>query len=122
MDLKDVLTALALLGTGGAVGSWLSVWLRNGREDRVRWHSERRAAHEKFLTSAEKMYDTAIVIAEHIGNLRELTKWGEDPLFDEEHLLREAEKLDDGWATYAIDTVRHQRPIANSAQAQMNDR
>jgi hypothetical protein len=121
MEVKDILTALVLLGTGGAIGSWFSLWHRNRREDRLRWHSERRSAYEKFLTSAEKTYDTEMLIAEHIGNLRQLTEWRQDPLFDEEHLLRQAEKLDNEWATYAIEKVRHQRPIANAAHDQMYD-
>lgn len=121
MDFKDVLTAIALLGTGGAVGSWLSLWIHNRRENKVRWHTERRSAYERFLTNAEKMYDTELVIAEHIGNLRQITGWGDDPLFDEEHLHREAEKVSDEWVPYAIDKVRHLRPIANAAQEQMYD-
>ena len=121
MDFQYLLTALALLGTGGAIGSWLGLWRLNRREDRLRWHSERRSAHERFLTSAEKTYDTEMLIAEHIGNRRELTEWGEDPLFDEEHLLRQAVKLDKDWATYSIDKVRQQRPIANAGQEQMYD-
>jgi len=35
-----------------------------------------------------------MLIAEHIGNLRLLTEWGEAPLFDEEQLLLQAVKLD----------------------------
>jgi hypothetical protein len=121
MDFKDFLTMLALLGTGGAIGSWLSLWSRNRRDDRVRWHSERRSAYERFLTRAEKMYDTEMLIAVHIGNLRQLTGWGNDPLFDEEYLLRQAEKLNEDLAAYAIEKVRQQRPIANAAQEQMHD-
>ena len=55
MDFKDVLTSVALLGTGGALGSWITVLIRNRREDRLRWHNELRVACEKFLTGAEKM-------------------------------------------------------------------
>lgn len=117
--IQEILTALALLGTGGAIGSWLNDWRRNRREDRIRWHSERRSAYEKFLTNSEKLYDTELLIALHLGNLRQLAGWGKDPLFDEEYLLREAEKLDDDWATYAIEKVRQQRMIAESAREQM---
>jgi hypothetical protein len=114
--IKDVVTAIALLGTGGVVGSWIHEWRRNRREDRLRWHAERRAAYERFLTGAEKMRDTELVIAEHVGNLRQMTEWGQDPLFDEEHLLRQGEKLDEEWAPYVIGKVRSERPVANAAR------
>jgi hypothetical protein len=119
LDLKEALTAVALIGTGGALGSWLSVWLRNRREDRLRWHNELRAASERFLTATDKTHDTEMLIAQHVGNLRQLTDWGDDPLFDEEHLLRHAEKRPDDTTSYSIETVRRYRTIANEAQDQM---
>jgi hypothetical protein len=119
MDLKDVLMALALFGSGGAIGSWLNELRRNRREDRVRWHGERREAYERFLTAAETMYNSELVIAQHIGNLRESTDWGDDPLFDEEYLLRQAEMLNDEWTSYAVGKVRSERPLANTARDQL---
>lgn len=110
---------IAILGTGGAAGSWLNKWLRDRREDRVRWHSERRAAYERFLTAAERFYEVELVISEHIGNLRSITGWGQDPLFDEEHLLRVADKIQDDWTPHAIGKVRSERPVANDAREKM---
>lgn len=119
MELKDVVMALTFLGTGGALGSWLSEWLRNRREERVRWHAERRAAYGHVLAAGERIYDSEILIAKHVGNLRRLSGWGQDPLFDEEHLLRQAEKLEDEWASYCISKVGNERPKADDAHDQL---
>jgi hypothetical protein len=118
MDWKDVLIVIGLLGTGGAVGSWVHEWLRGRREDRFRWHNERRAAYERFLTAIDRWRSTELEIAEYLGGLRQLTGWGSDPLFDEESMLRKAEVLDDPWAKYAVSKIRSVR--ANSVREAVN--
>jgi hypothetical protein len=70
MDWKDVLILLGFLGTGGALGSWVHEWRRGRREDRFRWHNERRAVYERFLTAIDKWRSTELEIAEYLGGLR----------------------------------------------------
>lgn len=120
MDWKDVLIFIGLLGTGGALGSWVHEWARRRREDRARWHNERRAAYERFLTAIDKWRSTELEIAEYLGGLRHLTGWGSDPLFNEETMLRKAEVVDDPWARYAVSKVRSVRANANSALEAVN--
>lgn len=120
MDLKDVLMLLAFLGTGGALGSWANEWRRGRREDRLRWHDERRAAYERFLTAIDKWRATELEIAEYVGGLRHVPGWGNDPLFDEESLLQKGEAIDDPWAKYAASKVRSVRAVANNAREQVD--
>jgi hypothetical protein len=120
MDWKDVLILLGFLGTGGALGSWVHEWRRGRREDRFRWHNERRAVYERFLTAIDKWRSTELEIAEYLGGLRHVTGWGGDPLFDEETMLQKAEMLDDPWAKYAVSKVRSVRAVANNAAEAVN--
>jgi hypothetical protein len=120
MDLKDVLLIIGALGTGGVLGGWIQEWVRFSREDRLRWHNERRAAYERFLTAIDKWRSTELEIAEYVGGLRHMTGWGSDPLFDEENMLRKAEVLDDPWAKYAVSKVRSVRANAGSALEAVN--
>jgi hypothetical protein len=105
-----------------AMTAYLLERLRHHREDQVRWHSEKRAVYEKFLNSAEKMYDAELLIAEHTGNIRDRMEWYDDySLYDEEDVLRQAENVIDGPGRRCIDIVRRQRPTTITAQEQMNE-
>ena len=115
----DLVVIIGLLGTGGALGSWLSEWWRNRRDDCLRWHSERRAAYERFLSACAKLRESGLIMAEHIGNLRQITGWEDAPLFDEEHLLQDAEKLNDQGVVYSVRKVRHERKIVGDAYDQI---
>lgn len=112
----DILTFLALLGTGGVLGSWLNEWLRARREDKVRWHVERRAAYERFLTAADNVREAGLDSAEQISNLRTLTDWGNDPIFDLDDILRAADAISDTSAKYAAGKVRTHQQTVTSAQ------
>jgi hypothetical protein len=120
VDLKDAVTFLALFGASGVLGGWVNEWRRSRREDRFRWHNERRAAYERFLTAIDKWRATELEIAEYVGGLRHATGWGNDPLFDEESLLQKGEAIDDPWAKYAVSKVRSVRAVANNAREQVD--
>lgn len=113
--VTEVLTILALLGTGGVFGSWLNEWRRARREDRLRWNVERRAAYERFLTAIDNLREAELDSAEHVGTLRAITSWGDDPLFEVEDLLREAEGGNDTSAKHTIARVRARQQAVASA-------
>ena len=115
----DLLAVLGLLGTGGALGSWGAQWFRNRREDHFRWHNERRATYERFLTAIDTWRSTELVIAEYFDGLQRVTGVG-DPVFDEEVVLKKGEALDDAWAKYAVSKVRAIRAVANTAREQVD--
>lgn len=115
----DLLTVLGLLGTGGVLGSWGDRWFRNRREDHFRWHNERRATYERFLTAIDKWRSMELAIAEYFSGLQRVTSIS-DPVFDEEIVLQEAEALDNPWAKYAVSKVRAERAVANTAREQVD--
>lgn len=115
----NILTILALLGTGGVLGSWLNEWRRVRREDRLRWHVERRAAYERFLTAVDNLREAELDTAKHVGALRSITNWRDDPLFDLEDLLRQAGTVDDSSAKYALAKVRAQQNTVANAHDQI---
>ncbi|MEK6263151.1 MAG: hypothetical protein AABP62_31625 [Planctomycetota bacterium] len=115
----SILTVLALLGTGGVFGSWLNELRRARREDKLRWHVERRGSYERFLTSIDNLREAELDTAQHVSTLRALTNWGNDPLFDLEDLLRQADALDDSSAKYAVSKVRAQQNAVADANDQI---
>lgn len=118
--IQEALTTLGLLGTGGFVGGWINEWRRSKREDRLRWHGERRTAYEDLLTSTHKLREASLELSMLVENLRAYTNWGDGPIFVEEDLLHQAEKVDDHWAEFCVAKVRSMRPTANDAEDQMN--
>lgn len=120
VDLKEIMTLLAVLGTGGFLGSWANELRRSRREDRFRWHTERRAACGRFLSAIDGWRATELELAKYIGELRGVTGWTDMPLFDEEYLYREAEQKGDQWAEYAVPKARSLRALANEQRDEVN--
>jgi hypothetical protein len=88
-------------------------------KNRFRWHNERRAAYERFLTAIDKWRATELKIADYVDGLRRVTGWGNDPLFDEENLLQKGEAINDPRVKYAVSKVRSARAVANNAREQL---
>jgi hypothetical protein len=56
-----------------------------------------------------------------VDNLKQYTGWGDDPLFEEEHLLQAAQQLEEPhWARFGVGKVRSLRPLADEAEDQVN--
>lgn len=118
--VREVLTFLALLGTGGVIGSWLSEFRQSRREDRLRWYVNRREAYERLLTSMHEWRTSELEIAESVGTLRQLTGWQDDPIFDEGWFLTQAESHKDDTIAYLISKVRRLREDAESFRREVD--
>ncbi|HEX2094168.1 MAG TPA: hypothetical protein VHG28_17325 [Longimicrobiaceae bacterium] len=118
--VRELLTILALLGTGGVVGSWINEVRQSRREDRLRWHTNRRETYERLLTGAHEWRTAELEIAECIGTLRELTGWESDPIFDEAWFLRQTDSHADEVVAYLASKVRRLRPQADEFRRGVN--
>jgi hypothetical protein len=114
--LREAITFIALLGTGGVIGSWLNEFRRSRREDRLRWLASRREAYERLLTATHEWRDSEMEIAEYIGTMRELTTWKSDPIFDEHWFVDQVEREGDLTVTFLGSRVRRLRTAADEAK------
>lgn len=115
--LREAITFIALLGTGGVIGSWLNELRRSRREDRLRWYVNRREAYERLLTAAQEWRESEMEIAEYIGTMRQITTWQSDPIFDEHWFVDHVEREQgDATGTFLVSRVRRLRTVADEAK------
>jgi hypothetical protein len=117
---REVLTFVALLGTGGVIGSWLNELRQSRRDDRLRWYVNRREAYERLLTAMHEWRMSELQIAESVGTLRQLTGWQDDPIFDEAWFLKQADSQQDDTIAYLTSKVRKLRKDADTFRREVD--